>query len=565
MPIQLPDQAIQGPETTSVKDALDFLRRRRWLCVSVAAAILLSSMVLAFRLPPIYMSQATILIEQPAIPEDIVPSTITSYVDEQIQIVAQHIYTPDSVSDLIENFDLYPVERQTEPMAATIDRFVGATYLESISAEVSDDRGRTTSSTFAFIVGFRHSDPKMAQQVTAELAQMFLDENLRSRAQSAATTTTFLEEETERLADEMSEIELRIAEFKDKYGDALPNQLNLNMDLLRRNETELNTTEQELRQLRSQRQIIESELRTLDTHAAIFSESGEPIFSAEQRLVELRQQYLQLSSRYGPEHPDVMRAKREIEAIVGSGMADGSANVAQQRVTLEMERDTLLERYSAEHPDVRRIQQAIAALPQEDSTGVLPATKSLPNNPSYLQAQAKLEAAVSGMAAALERRQNLIERRTRLETNIATAPRIEQDWLQLNRGYNSARLEYEEIKRRGTAARLSLRLEEQNKGERFTLLKRAGLPATPIEPNRPAIIFLGVVLALGAGIGVAALVDSMDSTVRSAQDLRTNFALKPVGIIPYVRTAHDRRVSWTRRTTAAGVVIASLFVIAALA
>ena len=136
--------------------------------------------------------------------------------------------------------------------------------------------------------------------------------------------------------------------------------------------------------------------------------------------------------------------------------------------------------------------------------------------------------------------------------------------MQLNRGYNSTRLEYEEIKRRSTGARLSERLEEQNKGERYTLLKRADLPATPTEPNRPAIIFLGVVLALGAGIGIAALADALDSTVRSEQDLRTIFALSPVGTIPYVTTAFDRRVNWTKRTVAAGAVIASVLIVAAI-
>ena len=56
-------------------------------------------------------------------------------------------------------------------------------------------------------------------------------------------------------------------------------------------------------------------------------------------------------------------------------------------------------------------------------------------------------------------------------------------------------------RRRATSARLSENLEAENKGERFTLLKRAGLPSIPVEPNRTAIIFLGVVLAIGIIVG----------------------------------------------------------------
>jgi uncharacterized protein involved in exopolysaccharide biosynthesis len=211
-----------------------------------------------------------------------------------------------------------------------------------------------------------------------------------------------------------------------------------------------------------------------------------------------------------------------------------------------------------------RLQRAIDALPKEDQTSTQTAPPRAPNNPAYVQAQARLESVQEGIAAAERRRQALTERKDNLQQSVAIAPRVEQEWLLVNRGYNSARQEYEEIKRRITGARLSERLEEENKGERFTLLKRAGLPAVPVEPNRPAIIFLGFVLAIGAGIGITALVDALDSSIRSVRDLGTAFGLKPVGVIPYVRTAHDRRMSWLKRSTAAGAAAISLILVAAL-
>lgn len=554
----------RGPDTTTVSDALDFLRRRIWLSLSVALVITVGAIMLAFSLPPVYLSQSTILIEQPAIPEDIIPSTIRSYVDEQIQIVAQRVYTPDSVMAMIEEFDLYAEERKNEDPAITVNRFTASTYLENLTAEISDGRGRASDATFAFIVGFHHYQPEVAQQVTAAIAQRFLDENLKSRTERAATTTNFLVEEAERLADGISEMEMRIADFKEQYGDALPAQFNLNSELLNRTDTELSRTNQELRELQAQQQIIQSEMTTLDPYATIFSETGEPVFSAEQRLAELRQQYLQQSSRYGAEHPDVVRTKREIEAIVGSGnLSSALGDAAQQRATLEAERDRLLDRYSPEHPDVVRVQKAIDALPEAGAPGTQRAARA-PNNPAYLSAQARLRSIQSGIAAAEQRRNDLSARRSQLERALSMAPRVEQEWLLLNRGYEAARQEYEEIKRRATGARLSESLEVQNKGERFTLLRRAGLPSVPVEPNRVGIIFLGVVLALGAGVGLAALIDALDASVRSARDLQAGLALKPLGTIPYVRTAHDRHVTWTKRATATGAAIVCVVLVIAL-
>lgn len=566
MAAPLPEQASLGPDTTTVKDALDFLHRRRWLCLGVAGLIILAAVVLAFRLPPVYLSQSTILIEQPAIPEDIVPSIIRRYVDEQIQIVAQRVYMPESVMDMVDKFDLYREERRSEDQSATVARFIESTYLENLTAEVTDSRGRTADSTFAFIVGFHHSDPDVTQKVAAEIAQRFLDENVKSRTERAATTTNFLVQEAERLADEISAMETRLADFKEQYGDALPSQVNLNSDLLNRTDAELARTNQELRELRAQLQIIQSEMTTLDPYATIFSETGEPVFSAEQRLSELRQEYLQLSSRYGPEHPDVVRTKREIEAIVGSGnLASALGDAAQQRAVLEAELERLLDRYSDEHPDVIRVRKALDALPPEGAPGAETVSRPPPNNPAYLAAQARMQSIQSGLAAAEERRRELASRRVRLERALTMAPRVEQEWLQLNRGYESARAEYEEIKRRSTGARLAENLEVQNKGERFTLLQHAGLPVDPVEPNRPAIIFLGIVLALGAGVGLAALIDALDTSIRSPQDLQKALAVKPLVVIPYVRTMRDRRVAWTRRVAATGAAVAVALAVILLA
>ena len=561
---QVPDQLPAPSETLTVKDAMDFLRRKIWLCLTLGGAIFLAALVLAFRLPPVYLSQATILIEQPAIPEDMVPSTISSYVDEQIQIVAQRVQTPDSIKAIIEEYDLFPEERKTEPIEATIERFIVNTHLENLTTETTDERGRIAATTFAFVVGFYYGTPEKSQQIATVLTDRFLEENLKSRMQRASTTTNFLQQEAERLATEISEMEVKLAEFKDEYGMALPEQVQASMDILSQTEEDLNETEQQLRELRSQQQIYQSELATLDPYATIFSETGEPIFSAEQRLAELRQLYLQYSSRYGPEHPDVVRTKREIDAIVrGGGVSDTMGNVAEQRNALEMQRDALLEKYSPEHPDVVRLQRAIDALPEVDSSQAPPPPRA-PNNPAYLAAQARLESVNLGITAAERRRADLTERRDNLQRSVSIAPRVEQEWLLVNRGYNSAREEYEEIKRRITAARLSERLEEENKGERFTLLKRAGLPTIPVKPNRAAIISLGFVLAAGVAIGIAALVDAMDSSIRSSRDLLAQFSVKPLGVIPYIHTARDRRVRWLRRSTAAGVAAASLILVAAL-
>ena len=184
-----------------------------------------------------------------------------------------------------------------------------------------------------------------------------------------------------------------------------------------------------------------------------------------------------------------------------------------------------------------------------------------PTNPIYIQQQVKIESIGTSLGAARGERRQLMARRTEFERNISIGPTVEKELLELNRGYESAREQFEEIKAKISEAKMSESLEVQNKGERFTLLERASLPTQPIEPNRIAIIFLGIVLAIGAGVGMAALIDGLDTSVRGRSDLEPMIAAVPMVSIPYVDTAQDRRLRWRRRLSASGAVAVSLMLV----
>ena len=559
-----------GKAAPTVQDAVAFLRRRRGLFFLVAIPIILGTILLAFKLPPIYRSDAKVLIERPAIPEDVVPSLITSYIDERIQEVTQRVMAADNLLAIIDEHNLYSEYRQAGREQDVVELFREDTFHESIAAEIYDPRrGRMDGSTYAFVVGFQNSDPVVAQKVTSTLVQLYLDENVRSRTEMSAETTSFLEAEAQRVATEMSEMEFNIAEYKGKYAEALPERLQLNVQALERTERELNQAEDDIRELTSQKNRLQFELESLSPYAIAYSESGAPVLTVEDRLAELQMEYLRLNSLYGAEHPDVVSTKREIDAIMGGRTLQTPLEVEQQLAVLRVERDQLLDRYSEEHPDVLKSRRSIAALEAqytEMTANGYQSTQEIgsPTNPAYVQKKLELDSVTANLNAAYQQRGQLRSRRDKTENNISIAPRIEKEWLELNRGYNIASQEYEQLQARIADAKMSERLESQNKGERFTLLDRAGLPRTPLEPNRPAIIFLGLVLAMGIGIGLAALVDGLDSTVRSESDLESLLSAGPLVSIPYVSTAKDIRAHWMRRASAMGALVVSIALVVIL-
>lgn len=544
----------------TVHDVFAFLARRKWIFLAAFVPVLLAAAALAFGLPPVYLSQATILVEQSTIPEETVQPA-AGYVDEQIQVVTQRVLSATGVADWVARFGLYPDESRSR----VIEQFREDTVVEPITAEVVDRRtNRLSQATIGFTLGYRAASPELAQAVTAELADAFLTENARARMQRATDTSRFLEREAERLARDMAETEERIAAFKSDHGDALPDQYALNVQALERTERELEEAQRLSRDLRAHRDLLRNQLAVTDRYAPIYSETGAPILGAAARLDELRQQYASFIARYGPEHPDVIRARREIDALTAGETAGTRAAIDTQIATLEAELDAYRDRgYSAVHPDVQRAESSLAALREERARTPADAPVRTPDNPEYIRLQLESQAADTSLAAAEQRRAALQTRLADLENRLAAAARVEQEWLLLNRGYESTRAEFLEIKRRSTEARLSERLEESNQGDRFTLIESATLPERPVEPNRLAIIFLGVVLALGSGIGLAALTDAVDKTVRGSRDLLATTGLKPLVVVPLIEAEGARARLATRAALAVGAVcgMVALFVL----
>ena len=72
-------------------DYLAIVKRRRAQLWIGFAAVFVPALLIALLWPPLYRSTGTILIEQQQVPQDLVPSTITSFAAERIQLIKQRV------------------------------------------------------------------------------------------------------------------------------------------------------------------------------------------------------------------------------------------------------------------------------------------------------------------------------------------------------------------------------------------------------------------------------------------------------------------------------------------
>jgi uncharacterized protein involved in exopolysaccharide biosynthesis len=243
-----------------------------------------------------------------------------------------------------------------------------------------------------------------------------------------------------------------------------------------------------------------------------------------------------------------------------------SADLAQQLDTLKKELAVAEQSYSAEHPDVKSLKRQIATLEDKlRNTAKTTATTgpiAAASNPAYISLQTQLEAANSQVRAQTAQRKRLLEKYTDYEQHLRGSRQVEGTYRIITRNLNNAVSRYQDTKAKQMMAQVGQQLEAERKGERFTLIEPAILPEEPISPNRPAIIFLSLVLALlGSGIGTAAIRESMDSAVRGAKGLVALLNTAPLAVIPYLANEQDIRQQKKRRIIMTGSVIAAIVIV----
>ena len=166
--------------------------------------------------------------------------------------------------------------------------------------------------------------------------------------------------------------------------------------------------------------------------------------------------------------------------------------------------------------------------------------KERPDNPLYVSMELQLSGINSEIQAAKLERDKYIQDIAELEDSLYQAPQVERGYLTLKRDYENTVLRYRETKSKQMRAKVSEQLETESKGERFTLIEPATFPEKPISPNRPAIAFLGFILAVGCGFGFAVLADVIGGAVRGTKSVYGLLGALPLAVIPYEVNFQDR-------------------------
>lgn len=461
----------------TLQDYLSIFRRHSLNLTGVFIAVLLTSIIVAATLAPSYRSMGTIMVESQQVPENIVPTTDKSPLEERINIIKQRVMTRESMLIIANKFQLFkdssPFLSSTELIERMRDR-IGVELLSGDDAQ----QNRQGRATIAFNLSFDDKSPEIAFRVTKDLITLFLDWNVKLRTEGATETKLFLSQEAGKLKKEVERQEALIAAYKRKNSNTLPEQLNLRMTMASRAENDLREVERDIRS-------TTEELRTLQVElaAAKYGMGNVP----SQSLPELKGELTRLLAIYNESHPDIKILKRKISALEKIGDA------AESEITT-------------------------------DKTPTL----------AVYKIQAKIDSDNARLVSLQQQQKMLQVKIAQNENAMILTPRVGQELDMLIRDRDSAQKKYEEILNKKMGAQISESLESENKSERFTLLEPPILPEKPFKPNRMKIIILGFFLAIASSAGMLMTMATFDRQIRGVDSLTHVLGYRPLAVIPYL-------------------------------
>lgn len=545
-------------EETELGYFIGVIKRRFWQMALPAVGVFIVIAVVVMLLPAKYQSSATIQIEGQEVPQELVRSAVTGFVEERLQSIMQVVLNRTNLMSIIDRVGLYADQRKTMPAEQMVDMMRKDIVMKPITAEVMNNSGRPATATIAFSLEYEGRNPQQVLQTTSILVSLFLEENLRKREAKAETTYTFLDKQLSVLRDEVHDTEARIARFKELHLGALPELTQLNLQTLERIERDAQLCQETLRGLVDRRAFLEGQLAIVTPQRTLETADGKRILPPSDELRSLQTQYVALTATRSEKHPDVIRMRQQIAALQGT---DATADTAEELNTEKSHLADLQAKYGPAHPDVQAAERRVAAL--EKSSAAPGAGRKVPSavsnaadNPAWVSLKSQLQATDTdirtqqAVLAELRGRQNELTRR------LEEAPRVEQEYRVLEREHLNAQAKYQETSQKLLAARESKELELERAGEKMTIIDPPLLPEKPAKPKRMLLLLVGVVLSLGCGVGCGALFEVADGSLRGARAVAALTTIPVLGVVPYLQSkAEIVRRKRNRRLVAAGICV----------
>lgn len=308
--------------------------------------------------------------------------------------------------------------------------------------------------------------------------------------------------------------------------------------------------------LMEQIEIVVAQLREAEESLRMFRET-ERVIQPMQDSSMLVQQYMQWDNQLAQAKIARIEAEQRLqqiqdklaaqeEFIISSTTIQNNPLVQsyQQRLAdLEISLSGALQLYTDRHPEVLSLQAEIAETRTKLASEVqrITATETMSINPIHSELLTQLIFAQVELVALDAREQAIHQMRDELDQEYSHIPQKELELMRLMRTvsvhediYLMLMTRYEEI-----------RINEQMHSGYLQIVDPAIVPEKPVKPRIKLNMAIGGVLGLFLGIGTAFLMEFLDNTIKTKEDVEKFLSLPVIGQIPQIN--NNQRLSPSSR------------------
>ena len=483
--------------------ALHAVWHRRWLALAIAWGVALVGWLVVALIPNSYESSARVYVSM----QSLLPTQVgITQVEQQkaIDRVRDTLTSATNLEKVIRRTDLGLRATSDADVAEMVDKL-----REQITIKALQDN-LLTITTVSRMSGLSDAqNAKLARSVVQNLIDLFVEGNLSGGRVEMTQTLRFLDDQLNQREKDLEAAEAKRVAFEQKFLGLMPGQgsIGSRMDAAR---TEMDHIDQQLVAANSSLSAVNSQLAGIQPTVAAPS----------------------ITINNGGASSDGSTAGR-IAALQGQ-IADGMAKG-----------------WTEKHPDmvaaraqIARLQAQLAREPQ----GVAAIGATQPN-PMYVTLKSMATEREATAAALTARRGQLANDLAQLTAKQNAEPGVAAQEAQLNRDYQVLKAQYDKLLGDREEVRLRSAVQSKTDSVKFQVIDPPSLPRVPVAPNRPLLLTVILVFAVGAGIAVAFAKGQLQMTYPTARALETATGLQVVGTVsdvltPVARVRQQLQLKW---------------------
>ena len=467
-------------ETSKIhlRDYVEILYKRRFYFLSIFFLMTTIVTIISYFLPKVYVSTALILIEKQQVIKNMVggEGVLREDMKSKIMTYNERIISTNNLLSVIKKLDL-DVNLKT-PRA-----------MENMINKIRSNIDVTVKGINLFEITYEDEDPKLAMLITRTLTDNFIESTLNESRTQSHSVFDFIKGMAEQYKKNLEDSENTLENFKKQHIGELPGEVNSNLTKLSQYDSMYTETKLALDVAFLKKKKIEEQI---EKEKPFINPQGD----TRERLKSLEAKLAQLMSMYTENYPEVKMLKKIIE------------NTKKQ--------------ISGEIPDGTPDNPEMA----------------LPN-PVYQKLKESLsdvEIEITSLNGKLQSYQNKLNE---YSDKAKSVPEQEQELTKISRDYKVNEEIYQMLLRRLEEARITKELQADEEGEKYRIVDPPLTPINPIKPNRARIMLIGLLLGVGAGIGMVVLLEYFDHSIRELNDAKSFFQIPILGTIPEILLDDD--------------------------